>query len=1013
MIASYSEYLKKKALLDSGGDFSDEAVAKVQSALDEYKTKYLGSGTDLPLSPDAGASAINQSAKLPSQEDVSHQLEHAPTAAVPREADLVSQLDPGFALPPQALATLPATTHPDGDEAAKDEWIRGDLNNPKGVVVVYDAPMAAIRQDLAKNPMMLDFAGHGYGGQDAGTRIASIQKGDSVEQAYNDYKWRQTADAAAKAGKTAYRYTKAPYLTDGKSASLLDNLSTKIGFNTGAADTARAFILGVDDLGSFGVVNAAAKAGADKRSDTTLAGTPMPPAKYDFSALAPKSKSRFETVNNPDDMSAADRNSAVKEDHPLAYTAGQVTAAAPGLAEAGVKGAGKVVGALSEPAGKAVGAFGEGIAGLSDWLPSNRLWNYITGSPGESVASKVVGGAAKNALAGGVSEGLTTGAEAASNYAKSGDPGMTAEQARMRVAHSAEVGGVLGSLGGIAHAASGGIGNWVREGDHYRQLPGKVEALGSEPQFIKGFSTPPVVEAARAEARARPGRPEPIDMIAEKTKKPLADAVKAEEGSQRSIVHQENEEVFNSPEGHRPLPAAELAKESVNKLRALTSPRRGSRAPQAVGLPNADRPMRGVFNMNVDGVSVHPVEGAIALSPEEAQAFLHPALQDRALEAARTRKVAKVTDSDLAIVAHDHEADLPGVTEALAPVPKGETGVTAPGASLAKVPRYPGARRPELPPAGDIQRAAPDAMTQGAREPTAGERAGSHTATARQVATATEVQGSRWKRTGAPEPTAERGKRTRTQPEGDTAQELRRAGVKTVYVLPRQYDARRQETVVHLLRTGGGDSNRARVLEDLYHASLRDRDARPWQGQPGGWSALQRQHQQRLATAKDMRARVAPEGSAYQSTITHGNHVAGKSEDIDAMQRAAELAGGKNPELVRGARVLRSLTDLQGLSNFGRSTSGGESRLPWGPSAITDATMLRGIYPATRAIERSATGGAQTLSRLSLGGMHQLREQDQRKKDTPRPTPSASSAEKTPQRRRYSRHARSNPSGSE
>src|ERR1044071_4130009 len=294
MIASYSEYLKAKALYDSG-DLSASVRSKLEAALGDYKTKYMNGsdGADLPLPPEQGASAISEAQGLPSQDDLSH------ATAAREPEDLTSNLDSGFALLPQALATQPATTHPEGDATAKDEWIRGDLNNPNGIVVVYDAPMTQVRKDLAEHPDLLDAVGQSI------SPGSVVQKGDAAEQAYQQMKWREVADAAAKAGKTAYRYSQAPWLGEGKGASVLDSLSTKLGNSFGVQDTARAFILGADNLGSFGMLNAAGKAGLDQRGSTTLAGTPAQPSKWDYSGSVPPT-SRNEAVNSPEDMTAAE-----------------------------------------------------------------------------------------------------------------------------------------------------------------------------------------------------------------------------------------------------------------------------------------------------------------------------------------------------------------------------------------------------------------------------------------------------------------------------------------------------------------------------------------------------------------------------------------------------------------------------------------------------------------------------------------------------------------------------------
>lgn len=1048
MIVDYSTYLKKKALLsDPSKELSPDVRAKVEAALAEYDAKFgVENDASMPLRPDAGAAAINAASGLPSQEDISHTVSSGPVDK------LEAMIDPGFATIPQALAASPATTHPEGDKAAEDEWLRGDLSNPNGVVVVYDAPLSQVQKDLAANPAMLDSMGAGI------SPGAAVQKGDSAEQAYQLYHWRKAADAIAKSGKTAYYYPKAPWLADGKNAGILANLRLKVGMNYNAPDTGQAFMLGVDDLGMFGLANAAAKAGIDQ-------GTNKEVLRAHRAESGPEDMRGVEAYNDPaDTQTAAERNAQVKEEHPYAYAAGQVAAAAPGLVEGAGRLAGKGLAALSEGLGASLTTAAEGIGSLGEWLPANRLWSYVTGEPAKTALGKVVGGAAKNAIAGGVSEGVQTGVEAASNYARTGDTGISPGQAATRVAHGTEMGGALGTLGGILHAGAGAVGNWTREGPYYKQIPGMLEQNGVEARFGKGFTTPPEIEAARAEARSRPERPQPIQVLGEKTAKPLGDAVYENVAETNRQVNRANEEVFRSPEGKVPLPASQLGQQAVDDLRKNTSRRAGQRNPSSVAIPNAERPARAVLNMNVDGVSVHPVEGAIPVTPEEAETFLHPVLQEKAVEAAQTKKATRVTDADLATVATDFEDDLPMVhTPEEVPVEPGRTpserqmGAAKAETAIAPVDRY---REPRAPQLGEAEQTAltrveryrpPEApqlgtsetrysgepdwrhspwfegydptpggpMVQGSREARPGESVGPRPVSAREVGprgsqrTGPNAPGieaeprdipdaqftERKARAGKPPPDAKFKRRgPQERPPGSTAQELRKAGVKTVYLLPRKYDARRQEAVIQILRTGGGDSEKARRLEKFYQAAKRDRRQRSWKGKPGGYAELQAQHEQQIATAKDLRQRVAPKGSAKQATVRLGNANA-DSENMRAMQRAAQLAGGNNPDLVTAARILGSLDKIQALQAFGNRTSHGGDRLPWGPSALSDAAILRGVYPTARAIERSATGGAQTASRLGQAALHDAREGNERKKNAPR----APARSAQPKRKRYPR----------
>ena len=62
-------------------------------------------------------------------------------AANAETSRIVSQLNPDLPAAPQILATAPATTHPDGDQAAADEWVRTPGSAPKGTIMVYEPPL--------------------------------------------------------------------------------------------------------------------------------------------------------------------------------------------------------------------------------------------------------------------------------------------------------------------------------------------------------------------------------------------------------------------------------------------------------------------------------------------------------------------------------------------------------------------------------------------------------------------------------------------------------------------------------------------------------------------------------------------------------------------------------------------------------------------------------------------------------------------------------------------------------
>jgi hypothetical protein len=600
------QYEKKKALLASGGNFSPEAVAKVQAAIDEYESAGL-----------------------------SHE---APQMG----GDLKSMLDPMSPLIPQALSVQPATTHPAGDEGAKEEWLRGDLSNPNGVVIVYDAPMAKVREDLAKNPALLDAVGMSI------SPGAKVDKGGATEQAYQDFKFRETADAAAKAGKTAYRYSRAPWVAGGKNASFLDTLSTKVKASVlPGSEGATAFVMGVDDTANFGAANAASDAGLLDNAPPKLTPEEEASGKYGYHPTlgkVPKSwvkegKAGGVPVGGGNDevvggvaataaksgASTRESNDMIREEYPKARVAGQVAGIVDPTMVAGA--AGKAANLVRKGSGEAVE---KGIAELRHWNPANSLWEWVTGAyTPKNVLGAAAVDVAKAGVAGGASHAVSEAARAGSNYAATGDTGTTLGEAGGRVFDAAK--SAAGPAAAFAGARVGG--NWVREGSRYEGLPGEVEKLnGGKVYPIAGHATPPALKAARVEGKSREVPVDALGVLAEQVKKPLFDAAKGHVTDIKRAVGERNTAFERTPEGRAKLPYTQLATTALDKTRERMSSSGGRM--RSVGVPNAERNPKGIFNTNIEGVSVTPREGWIPVSRQQGPrtARLAPACQARHAE---------------------------------------------------------------------------------------------------------------------------------------------------------------------------------------------------------------------------------------------------------------------------------------------------------------------------------------------------------------------------------------------
>ncbi len=630
MLASYSEYMHKKAALEEyRTQYPDDSdsIAKVQAALEAYEKKN-------DVAPDDPSTAREVSALtaptegLPSQEEISQQLEHDSPAPAPgdRAAQLMSMLDPMSPLQPQVLATMPATTHPAGDEAAKEEWVRGDLDNPNGRVIVYDAPLTKVREDLAANPLLLEASGHGLS---AGARV---DKGDSVEQAYQDYKWQQAADAAAKAGKTAYRYSKASYLGDGKNASLLDSLSTKIkAAALPGIEGATAFVLGVDDIGNFGAMGAASNAGAFDDTQASpgeqAARASLDPRKHAIEGSKFLGGGNDEMVGGSatsPGKSAREDNARLGEEHPALHTAGQLAGLAPGVVEGavnmGVRGAKAV-------AGVATDAAEQGIRGLAEWMPSTMLWDAIAGTGEAAKARGFVASTARGTAAAATDQAVREGVQAGSHYAETGDTGTTLKDAGKRVAAVGAGGAVLHALGTGVRKGASAFGENVRWGPRYEGAPGRLEAHGVETGVGSGHIPPQVVKDAELRGRMEGGR-SPLAVIASDLDQPLGDVhrgrvAKAEQAETATVsAHRA------TPEAGYTLPARNLVEKSIEKMRELTSavPKKGL---PGVAVPGSESAVKGIFNKNIEGVSTTATKHGVPLTVDEARSFLSPEWQEK------------------------------------------------------------------------------------------------------------------------------------------------------------------------------------------------------------------------------------------------------------------------------------------------------------------------------------------------------------------------------------------------
>jgi hypothetical protein len=930
----------KRQLDDPSKQFSDEAKLKAQMAVDEYETDLLDS--------------------------------------------LKQKINPNLPIQPQALAIQPATGHPEGDRAAQEEWVRGPLDNPNGRVIVYDAPLDVVQKRILSSPSFAHAIG--FQGEATPDAVSKIKAGDSIHQAANDFMWRETADAAVKAGKTPYRYSRAPWMQGGPNAGLLDTLSTKLKAAVPPAlDKATAFVMGVDDLAGFGAAHAAASAGLldDHRpSDVPVRPTAIPGA---HAIGCGNDEFVGGSLEGADQFTPGQHLDRIEENNKGAYRAGEVAGVGGGMAKLGAKAAASTV----EAAGRAItgdaaggvvgrgaraveGSVGKGIDALHEWNPANSLWEYIMGNtPTKGVMAPIVNAAARSAVAGGTSQALTEGARAGANYAATGDTGTTLGDAATRTAVAAGGAGLLGAPFGAAEGAA----NWISRGEIFKKLPWLVEKLGGVARLGQGFVDPGEVAAARTAGEARDIPVKPQDIIAEKLEGPIKEAAKQRVTDTNAQVAAGQRAFYPTAEGAEKLPANNTFDAGLQQMRERTSlvARKGL---SPVGVPGAVAPIKGIFNTNIGAVSVRRMPGAREMTPEEAEAFFTPFWRRQTLSSAERgervgraeRAMTKTTPETEQSQQYRDELDRQydkrqfeeDRVQAWRRTPDPALSPASDESSLARSNEL--SRYYQRDPA-NLSQAEPDQIVRGSRQPTEGEKAGAPKVTAREVPSARNMgpDESRWQRTGPPGAATGQGDEQWRQDikEGSFAKRLRAQGITKVYVQPREYSALSQEVAIRQLKRKGQENQNDRDLGKIYRGALDDRQQRLMNGQPGGWAIYQRNAEQAIDAAKTAQRLVAPKsGGAYSAALKVANHGAGSSKRLTAMMDTAQRAGGNAPDLVRAQAIIKPIEELQRRGGFGQAPHG-RPRSLLGLTALSDAALLRGVYPIARGVTEAGPGAAQ------------------------------------------------------
>lgn len=422
-----------------------------------------------------------------------------------------------------------------------------------------------------------------------------MTNGSEIYQRASDKIWRETAEAAAGSGKTAYRYSKAPWLQGGKAMSALQTLGMKgAGSAKPALDSVTSFVMGVDQTASLGAGKALGditSPGGDDGDAQARADGKSLRAALGFDEGKPIGERR---ADMPEFVGGPQTLEEVDDAHPIA------------------KGAGQTLGALA------------------GWGASSMLYDGIA-KGGAGLASKAGGGllartGAATAAGGVAGAGVQAGQDAVQagrNVAMGEDPGISLEEVGERAVGAGIPSAGMGAGGQVLSDLAQGGANMIRHGPRFQGRPGRLEKAGTEFGVLSGAKLKPETKALLARAREQDLNPTGIlaDEIAPRVAKAATDDLTAA----YKQSHDEQHAFGQTYEGRLRLPATNLVNRSKEMLDELHGETPKGLAPlQEKGQVNT---VKRVFNREIGTVSLKPREGAIELDPEQAAAYLSPSWQ--------------------------------------------------------------------------------------------------------------------------------------------------------------------------------------------------------------------------------------------------------------------------------------------------------------------------------------------------------------------------------------------------
>jgi hypothetical protein len=375
-----------------------------------------------------------------------------------------------------------------------------------------------------------------------------MDESSDIYRRYSDFKWTEAANAAKGAGKTAYRYSRMPWLQGGDAGlSPLSTLFTKLRASADPVlEGAQAFVLGVDDTAAFGANRRVTEAlGMGPFAGHTAAPGDVLRGGEAVGGVAAEGRAGAA----PEAM-----NEALISESPGLHTAGQLAGLFTPFGPAGAlfKGLARGEKAVSAALG------GKKLAELGAAAPLATKARGLAAGTAAALGSAAVGGAAVT--------GAREGVEAAADVARTGETertmGGTTDAMTLSALDPVNLG--LGVLGSAATGLAGKGAQTIKESPRYGGNIERLEHSGGRVAFGKGPMGSEAAEKAITEGKKRDILPQ--DVVAEQVAPKIAEV---EKGIARELATaNEAAAVGDVTKAKGALEQAKIVKEQGNKAHA-------------------------------------------------------------------------------------------------------------------------------------------------------------------------------------------------------------------------------------------------------------------------------------------------------------------------------------------------------------------------------------------------------------------------------------------------------------